>query len=78
MNLEPLKKKLVDTCIHLEQTEADKKCRMSSYTEEIKGAKSRIMALSRAINQNDLAELGSAFNDVEMGELIEMTKETGA
>lgn len=49
-----LKIKLVETCLHLNKTEADKRASNGGFSEEIKGAKIRVNLLSEAINSGDL------------------------
>ena len=65
-----LKTKLVDTCLHLQQTELDKKESNAGFSEEIKGSKERIKALSESINSGSVEALAHAYGH-EYIEMIE-------
>lgn len=56
-----LKTKLVDTCLHLKKTEADKKASMAGFSEEIKGSKEKIDALTQAIASECVEGLVDAY-----------------
>ena len=65
-----LKTKLVETCLHLNRTEADKKESNAAFSEEIKGAKTRINLLSEAVNSGSLEGLAHEYGN-EYVELLE-------
>lgn len=65
-----LKTKLVDTCLHLKKTELDKKASNAGFSEEIKGAKEKIDALTEAIHSECVEALAHAYG-VEYVEIME-------
>ena len=58
-----LKTKLVETCLHLNKTEADKKESNAGFSEEIKGAKMRVNLISEAINSGDIEGLAHEYGN---------------
>jgi len=69
MNLEKLKTKLVDTCLHLKATKDRKKAITAAMGEEVKGSERRIDAISEAIKTNSCEPLIDIFDEDEIDEL---------
>ena len=70
-----LKTKLVETCLHLEETEENKKASSSSYNEEIKGSKERVKALSRSIKDSSTLPLSEVYGDEYVDSLEQYVKD---
>lgn len=71
MNLDPLKQRLVDTCVYLERLEDEKKYRMGIINEDIKHAKARITALSKAIKEGNMDHLSTIFEGDELQGILD-------
>jgi len=65
-----LKTKLVETCLHLNKTKADKKESLAAFSEEIKGAEKRVNLLSEAVNSEGMEGLAHEYG-VEYVEELE-------
>jgi hypothetical protein len=65
-----LRAKLVDTCVHLEKTEQDKKASNAAFGEEIKGAKKRINAISTALKISEFHSLHGVLDEFELEALM--------
>jgi len=64
-----LKTKLVETCLHLNKTKADKKDSNAAFNEEIKGAETRVNLLSEAVNSGRFEGLAHEYGNEYVEEL---------
>ena len=72
-----LKTKLVETCLHLEKTEADRKASNAAFNEEIKGGKLRILVLSKSIKSESMIPIVDEFGPEYADELEKSVATTG-
>ena len=70
MNLDPLQKRLVKTCVYLQRLEQEKKYRNGVINEDIKGCKARIEALSKALDNGNMDHLNTVFEGEELESIL--------
>ena len=73
-----LKTKLVETCLHLSKTKADKKESTAAFNEEIKGAEVRVNLLSEAVNSGSIEALVHEYGAEYVDDIINRATGQGA